>query len=127
MLLPALAEELGVTVDMLLTGEGLDSPEAKYVPAEKRKNFDDLVLRIKVNSASGDKVKVNLPLPLIKVFMEAGMSMDSFSVGTDNGKMNISSLDIDWQKIVLMVESGVVGRIVEVESADGDFVEIVVE
>ena len=127
MLLPALAEELGVTVDMLLTGEGLDSPEAKYVPAEKRKNFDNLVLRIKVNSADGDKVKINLPLPLIKVFMEAGMSMDSFSIGTDNGKMNISSLDIDWQKIVLLVESGVVGRIVEVESADGDFVEIVVE
>ena len=127
MLIPTLAKELGVTSDMLLTGEGLDTPEVKYVPAERRKSFDELMFRIKVNSADGDKVKVNLPLPLIKVFMDAGMSVDNFSIGTDNGKLNMSKMDIDWQKILLMVESGVIGRIVEVESADGDFVEIVVE
>ena len=127
MLLPSLARELGVSVDMLLTGEGLDAPEVKYVPAEKRKKFDELMLRVKVNSADGDKVKVNLPLPLVKVFIEAGMSMDSFSIGNDSGKMSFSKLDIDWQKIILMAESGIIGTIVEVEGADGDTVEIVVE
>ena len=122
MLLPKLAKELGVTSDMLLTGEGLDTPEVQYVPEEKRKSFDDLMLRVKADSGDGDKVRVNLPLPLIKVFMDAGMSMDNFNVGVDGSKF-----DIDWEKIMLMVENGVVGKIVEAESSDGGFVEIVVE
>lgn len=122
MLLPKIAKELGVTADMLLTGEGLETPEVKYVPEEKRKNFDDLMLRVKADSGDGDKVRVNLPLPLIKVFMDAGMSMDNFNVGVDGSKF-----DIDWEKIMLMVENGVVGKIVEAESSDGGFVEIVVE
>jgi hypothetical protein len=121
MLLPKLAKELGVTSDMLLTGEGLETPEVQYVPEEKRKNFDDLMLRIKVDSDDGDKVRVNLPLPLVKVFMDAGMSMESFNLGMDGQK-----LDLDWGKIMLMVESGVVGKLVEIES-HGNLVEIVVE
>ncbi len=122
MLLPKLAKELGVTSDMLLTGEGLETPEVKCVPVEKRKSFDDLVLRVKVDSTDGDKIRVNLPMPLIKVFIDAGMSMESFNVGIDGKK-----LDLDWGKIVLMVENGVVGKVVEIESSDGDLVEIVVE
>lgn len=122
MLLPKLAKELGVTSDMLLTGEGLETPEVKYVPEEKRKNFDDLMLRINVDSDDGDRIRVNLPLPLVKVFMDAGMSMDSFNLGID-GKQ----LDLDWGKIMLMVENGVVGKVVEIESSDGGLVEIVVE
>ena len=121
MLLPKLAKELGVTSDMLLTGEGLETPEVQYVPEEKRKSFDDLMLRIKVDSDDGDKVRVNLPLPLVKVFMDAGMSMESFNLGMDGQK-----LDLDWGKIMLMVESGVVGKLVEIES-HGNIVEIVVE
>lgn len=121
MLLPKLAKELGVTSDMLLTGEGLETPEVKYVPEEKRKSFDDLMLRVKVDSDDGDKVRVNLPLPLVKVFMDAGMSMDSFNLGIEGKK-----LDLDWGKIMLMIESGVVGKLVEIES-EGNLVEIVVE
>lgn len=129
MIVPQLARELGVTADMLLTGEGIDTPDVTYVAPEKRKSFDDLMLRIRVNSTDGDKVKVNLPLPLIKVFLDAGMSMDNFniSMGTSKGHVDASKIDIDWQKIILLVESGVVGKIVEVESADGDTVEVVVE
>jgi hypothetical protein len=35
--------------------------------------------------------------------------------------------NIDWEKIQQLVENGIIGKIVEVESADGDTVEIVVE
>ena len=122
MLLPKLAKELGVTTDMLLTGERLETPEVQYVPEEKRKSFDELMLRVKVDSDDGDRVRVNLPLPLVKVFMDAGMSMDSFNVGIDGRK-----LDLDWGKIMLMIESGVVGKLVEIESSDDTRVEIVVE
>lgn len=121
-LLPALARELGVTVDMLLTGDNFDAPEVQYVPVEERKSFDALMFRIKVDSADGDRVRVNLPLPVVKAFMDAGMSMEGFGMGKNGEK-----LDIDWKKILLMVDSGVIGKLVEVESADGDTVEIVVE
>ena len=122
MLLPKLAKELGVTTDMLLTGENCEKNEVQFVPEEKRKSFDDLILRVRVDSAAGDKVKINLPMPLIKVFMDAGMSMDNFSIGNDGAK-----LDINWEKIMFMVESGIIGKMVEIESEDGDIVEIVVE
>jgi hypothetical protein len=35
--------------------------------------------------------------------------------------------DIDINKVMALVEQGVIGKIVEIESKDGDFVEIVVE
>ena len=118
MTVPKLARELGVTADALLTGEE-NEPEVKYVPEEKRKSFDELMLRIKVDSADNDRVRVNLPLPIIKVFMEAGVSMD-VACG-DKIK------DVDWQKVLMLIESGVVGKLVEIESSDGITVEIVVE
>ena len=34
---------------------------------------------------------------------------------------------IDMEKVVKMVEQGLIGKLVEVESADGDIIEVVVE
>ena len=66
-LLPQLCEVLGITADELLTGK---NNEVRMLPPEQRKPFDQLVMRVKVNSAGGDKVRVNLPMPMIKVCME---------------------------------------------------------
>lgn len=119
MTLPHLAEMLGCTVDELLTGKG-EAREAVLLPDSERKSFEKLMLRIYVNGAEGERVRVNLPLPLIKVFLDAGISIDGMSGGKLNG------MNIDWQAIIRMVEQGVVGKLVEVDS-DGDHVEIVVE
>jgi hypothetical protein len=35
--------------------------------------------------------------------------------------------NIDWSQIMLLVEQGVIGKLVEVQDADGDYVEITVE
>ena len=56
--------------------------------------------------------------------LEIGMAMPQ--IGGGNG-MNGALENIDFRKILEMVEFGLVGKLVEVESADGDFVEIVVE
>ena len=117
---PKLARELGVTADALLTGEENES-EVKYVPEGKRKSFDELMLRIKVDSADNDRVRVNLPLPLIKVFMEAGMPVE---IMCGDGLKNTN---IDWKQIMMLIENGVIGKLVEIERCDGDIVEIVVE
>ena len=118
-LIPKLARTLGMTTDELLSGKE-EAPAAAVVPEEKRKDFDKMVLRIYVLSSDGDRVKINLPLPLIKALIASGAN-----INVTNGKAD--SLNIDWNNVINMVEHGVIGKIVEVESADGDTVEIVVE
>ena len=117
-LLPQLCKVLGVTTDELLTGK---NNEVKLVPAEKRKGLEELTLRIYVNSSDGDRVKVNLPMSLVKVAMELGVDLSA----TMGGNESISKIDLN--KIVELVERGMIGKIVEVESSDGDTVEVVVE
>ena len=119
-LLPQLCEVLGITADELLTGK---NNEVRMVPPEQRKPFDQLVMRVKVNSAGGDKVRVNLPMPMIKVCMEIGMNMLP-NMGGEQAEM---FKNVDMSKLVQMVELGMTGKLVEVESADGDTVEILVE
>jgi len=120
-LLPELAKILGVTVDELLSGkEALMEPAVKMVPVGERKDIKDMMLRIIVDSSDGDKVRVNLPLGLVQVALEMGMSMPQVS-GNDALK------NIDLNQVLEMVRHGAVGNLVEVESSDGDIVQIFVE
>jgi transcriptional regulator with XRE-family HTH domain len=120
-LLPELAKILGVTVDELLSGkEALMEPAVKMVPVGERKDIKDMMLRIIVDSSDGDKVRVNLPLGLVQVALEMGMSMPQVS-GNDALK------NIDLNQVLEMVRHGAVGNLVEVESSDGDIVRIFVE
>ena len=118
-LLTKLSRVLGVSTDELLSGQ---SDEVHLVPLEQRKSLDELTLRIRVNSAAGDRVRVNLPLSLVKICMEIGMEMDVTGAQGMDGLKNV-----DFAKIVKMVECGLLGKLMEVESADGDTVEVVVE
>ena len=118
-LLPQLAATLGATVDSLLTGKNDD---VKLVPQDQRKPFDELTLRVYIDSAQGDKVRVNLPMPLVKIALEIGVDI------VPNHAEGMEALrDIDLSKIVELAERGMIGKIMEMESADGDTVEIVVE
>ena len=117
-LLPQLSKVLGISTDELLTGK---HDEVKLVPAEERKSMDELTLRIKVDSADGDKVRINLPMSLVKIGLEMGVDISG------NMSNSASMKNIDMQKIIDLVERGVIGKLVEVESADGDIVEVVVE
>ena len=122
MTLPTLAQKLGCTVDELLTGRE-PAPQPTIVPEENRKPFEQMMLKIVVNSRDGDRVNVNLPLPLLKILLQSGMDLSSFGVG----KGTSDKLNIDWNAIMLLVEQGIIGKLVEVNSADGDVVYIVVE
>lgn len=119
-LLPELAKILGMTTDELLSGKK-EAPAATVVPEEERKEFNKLMLCINVISSGGDKVKVNIPMPLVKALLESGVSLNSI------GGEKLESLNIDWSNIMSMAEHGGIGKLIEIESADGDTVEIVVE
>ena len=119
-LLPKLAKILGVSVDELLSGKQEAQPVVTLVPEDQRKDIKDMMLRIVVDSSDGDKVRVNLPMALVLLAMEMGMEMPQVS-GNDALK------DIDWAQVMELVRHGVMGNLIEVESADGDIVRIFVE
>ncbi len=118
-LLPKLAKILDITVDELLTGE---TNEVRLVPTENRKRPDELVVRIRVDSSDGTKVKLNLPLPLLKEGLPLGMGIAS------DHEQNVSPLKaLDPEKLLALVEAGAMGRLLDVRTDDGTIVEVVVE
>ena len=117
--LPKLARLLGVTVDELLEGKQ-DLAPVRLLPPEERKDLKDMMLRVTVDSAEGDRVRMNVPMALVEVAMEIGMEMPQIN-GNDALK------GIDMKKVLEMVRLGFVGNLVEVDSADGDRVRIFVE
>ena len=119
-LLPALVKTLNISTDELLTGK---TSNVQVVPEAQRKSLDELTLRVYVFSHDGDKVKVNLPMSLVKVCLEIGINIAPNFVDC-----NIDVLKtLDFGKIMELAERGLIGKLVEVESADGDIVEVVVE
>ena len=114
-LLPELCKVLGITTDELLTGK---TDEVRLVPSDKRKSFEELILRIRVDTCDGDKIRVNLPMTLVKVSLGTGIDI----VSVDAMK------NIDRNQIVSIAENGtIIGKIVEVETCDGDYIEMVIE
>ena len=94
----------------------------QLVPEGQRKDINEMLLRVNVHTVKGDKVRVNLPLALVKIASQMDMEMLQFK-----GSEVLKTLDL--KAIVAMIESGVVGKIVEVESksSEGDIVEVTVE
>lgn len=123
MLLPSLAKIFDTTVDELLSGKK-ETADTRVAPPQERKPFDELMLRIKVNSAEGEKVRVNLPMPLIKATLEcaSGIKLNGL-MGGSSGVLD----NIDFAQIIKIVESGLIGTIIEVDDGEGTTVEIVVE
>ena len=117
-LLPQLCRILGITADELINGK---TNEVKLVPVDQRKNLDDLTLRIYVDSSEGDRIRVNIPMTLVKICMELGVDVTANTGGNEAMK------NVDLNKIIDLVERGAIGKLVEVESSAGDIVEIVVE
>ena len=93
-----------MSVDTLLSGKA--EPIAQIVPVEERKDLKDMMLRIIVDSAEGDKVRVNLPLALVQVALDMGMELPQVSG-------NVALQNIDLRQIVELVRQGAIGNLVE--------------
>lgn len=111
-----LSEMLNVSVEQILGKE----PVADVVISENKKDIKSMVFRIKVISADGDKVNVNIPLALAEVFLNSNSPLPQI-----NGKDVLS--EIDFKLLISLIEQGIVGKLVDVQSADNDIVEIWVE
>ncbi len=118
-LLLEIAQMFETTVDYMLGKE--KEAETKLVPEEKRKDPNAMLLKIRVSTEDGNKVKVNLPLAIAKILVASGNGNLTF------GNKNISLKDIDFDQILALIDQGIIGKLVELESAEGDIVEIYVE
>ena len=118
-LLKTIARTFGISVDELL-----DDGEGPVTRLTQQKDMSAKSLRVKVLSADGDKVNINLPLALIELFVSNEGVMNGISFGSD---MDAAFKKVDFKQIYQMVSLGVVGKLVEVNSADGDIVEIWVD
>ena len=117
LLLP-LSELLGVTTDELL---GKEKHEVMIISdPNKKKDLMKMMFRVKVNTVEGDRVNIQLPMALIKIAIDSGMSMPQVS-----GKVDLTQFD--WKQILELVEQGVIGEIVKVDTAEGDKVSIIIE
>ncbi len=109
---------LCVSLDELLGKETIQPME--ILPEGQRKDINKLILRIIVDSEDGDKVRVNLPLAIVKLCIETGMSLPEV-----NGSKALQNVDLT--QVLALAEKGVIGELVRIDSADGDHVVIVVE
>lgn len=116
--LPQLAKLLGVTTDELLGCK--QETAVQVLPPEQRKDFKDMILRIMVDDADGDRVRVNLPMSLVEIALEIGMDLPQI-----NGSNVLKGVDL--KKVLELVHQGLVGNLVEVDDADGDVIRIFVE
>lgn len=120
-LLPRLAELFGITTDELL---GVQRAAAVAVDPESV-DLTKLLLKMRVLSQRGDKVNINLPLSVAQVLLENGKLIASSSDGSESKFDFLKSIDL--KQVISLVQMGAMGKLMEVESADGDTVEVWVE
>lgn len=115
-LLCELTDILQVSLDELM---GKETTIVKLVPNDSVKP-EKMFLRVRILSTDGDKINVNLPLALVQTLTANGVEMPKI-----NGRDVLSG--IDMQQLFALVEKGVVGKLVDIQSSDGDTVEVWVE
>jgi hypothetical protein len=108
-----ISSEKGVELIEAVRGEKL-LPE-KYVP---KVSNDEMMLKVKVISAANDNVNVQLPIKFIKGVLAACGKIP----------VNVNGMEsIDTKMLMEAIDSGLTGKIVDVKSANGDLVEVVIE
>ncbi|MEH7511051.1 hypothetical protein V7159_25750 [Priestia megaterium] len=89
---------------------------------KKSTAYLDKTLKIRVVSTENDNVKVNLPLKLVKLVLMAGHSI---AASIPQSEKYVKDIDINL--IVEAIENELDGQIVDIKSANGDTVSVVIE
>ena len=99
-----------------------EKEETSKKPFEKPTEYLDKTLKIRVVSAESDNVTVNLPIKLVKVVLMAGHNIAS-SIPQSEKYVK----DIDINLIIEAIENELDGQIVDIKSANGDTVSVIID
>jgi hypothetical protein len=98
--------------------EAMKSEGALAIHEQPKISYDELMLKVRVISADKDNVNVQLPLKFIRGVLGACGKMP----------MNVKGMEgIDIDMLIQAIDGGLTGKIVDVKSANGDIVEVVIE
>ena len=124
-------EDLLKVLTMLSEGKlniekSADLIEAMYAKEEKNleviKNYDKRMLRVLVDSANGDNVKVNLPVVVITSILKA-----TGKLPIKNANMEGIDIEMLTESIIAALDNEMIGDIITVDSSNGDVVRVIIE
>ncbi|MCM1514641.1 MAG: helix-turn-helix domain-containing protein [Anaeroplasma bactoclasticum] len=121
-----LSELLHISLDDLLGKKG---GQTQYVAEHDRKDINQMVFKIIIDSAEGDRVRINLPVSIIQLFTDGENNNGENNNGENNSLISGNKVleSIDFKQLILLVEQGIMGELVSIDSADGAHVTITVE
>lgn len=99
--------------------DALEQPSQEIITV---KDYDNKMLRVNIESHEGDEVKLKLPVKVIKTIIKATGKLPMMSTNVDGVNMD-ELMDI----ISSSLDSSVMGEILNINSADGDMVKVLVE
>lgn len=85
-------------------------------------SYGSKMLKIRVNSHEGDNVNVNLPINLVKAVLKVGTSI---AERIPQAEKYVKDINVDL--LIEAIENELDGQIVDVTSANGDKVFVVIE
>lgn len=123
-------EEISKVLTMVQEGKIDAEKAAELIEVLKEKdlskstttNYLDKTLKIRVVSKEHDNVNVNLPIKLVKAVLKAGHGIAS---NVPQAEKYVKDLDIDL--LIDAIENELDGQIVDIQSANGDTVAVVIE
>ena len=107
------------------TTNSTDTEKEEKEQAEININDKKRLLHIKVISEDGDKVMINIPLKAVRFLFKNGKINKSIKLSGVREDFLNNSIDMDL--INEFIESGKSGEIVNIQSEDGDIVNIYID
>ena len=100
--------------------QGKDQPE--QVTIKKEVAYGNKMLKVRVTSVEGDNVNVNLPINLVKAVLKVGTNI---AEKIPEAEKYVKDINIDL--LIEAIENELDGEIVNITSANGDKVFVVIE
>jgi hypothetical protein len=100
--------------------QGKDQPE--LVTIKKEVPYGNKMLKIRVNSSEGDNVNVNLPINLVKAVLKVGTNV---AERIPEAAKYVKDINVDL--LIEAIENELDGQIIDITSANGDKVFVVIE
>lgn len=93
------------------------------VPFEQGKTFNEKMFKVRITSSDGDKIRVTLPINFIKGVIGTFGKIPNVNL---EGMEGVNPDEI-MKTVMAAIDNDVVGEIVNIESADGDIIKIIIE